>query len=151
VIFATGDGRFGFLVDKLSGRHMFQFQLVVDGHLVGDQEPCIIGSAMAALGELPRLDDQRLDLLSSDPATVVSALDSDAELHDATTLSIAESLDGWWLRGYVRGESVVLLARERQQGRAVGRLLVSIVPLVEYNVVHKAANDYWLNTRDSLT
>ncbi|MFF7156114.1 hypothetical protein [Streptomyces sp. NPDC008139] len=146
----TEDGQFGFRITKLAGQHMFQFQLVIDGHLVGDQEPCIIGSAMAALGELPNLDDQRLDLLSSDSAAVISVLESDAEIHDAATLSIAESLDGWWLRGYVHGGKVVMLARERRHGRSMGALLSSIVACDEYKSVYKVTRDYWLNARDSM-
>lgn len=146
----SDDGQFGFLVTKLAGRQMFRFQLIINGRLIGDQEPCIIGSAMAALGDLPCLDDQRLDLLSSDPKAVVSLLDSDADLHDAATLSIAESLDSWWLRGYVRGGNVVLLTRRRRQGQAVGDALISVVPLAEYQKIYKVAHDYWLNASESM-
>lgn len=148
MIFATPEGNFGFVVAKLPGQHMFQFQLILDGHLVGDREPCIIGSAMAALGELPCLEDQELDLLPSDPASVASFLDSDAELHDATTLSIAESLDCWWLRGYVHGGAAVILARERRQGQSVGEFIVSVVSWAEYKDAHGAAYDYWLSARE---
>jgi hypothetical protein len=150
VIFLTSDDQFGFALTKLNGRNMFEFRLVIEGELIGDREPCIIGSAMMALGELRHLNDQRLDLLFSDRDALVTVLDSDEELHDAVVLSIAESLDGWWLRGYVHEGNVVLLARERRQGRAAGKLSASVVPMVEYGSVYGAASEYWISSRDSV-
>jgi hypothetical protein len=150
VIFSTSDGQFGFVLTKVAGQNMFEFQLVIEGNLIGDREPCIAGSAMIVLGELRHLDDQRLGLLFSDRDALVAVLDSDEDLHDVVALSIAESLDGWWLRGYVYDGNVVLLARERRQGRVMGELLVSIVAMAEYGSVHGAASDYWVHTRDSV-
>jgi hypothetical protein len=141
--FLTDNGEFGFLIRPLTGRGMFQFQLVVAGQVIGDSEPCILGSAMKQLGSLPRLDDERLALISSDPAVVMSALRSDEELHDATTLSLAESLDRWSINGYMYKGSAVMLAEACGEDSATSPLLVSIVDAAEYQSIVDVIRSYW--------
>jgi hypothetical protein len=141
--FLSDDGRFGFLVTPLAGRGMFRFQLVIDGRLIGDTEPCFLGTAMRVLGNLPHLNDERLGLLSSDPDVVLSALLSEEQLHDPTTLSIAESLDRWLIHGYVYEGNVVMIARGDEDGLLTGPTLISIVGSAEYGPVFDAAYSYW--------
>ncbi|MGW2057945.1 hypothetical protein ACWCOZ_29225 [Streptomyces sp. NPDC001840] len=139
----TDDGRFGFLVAPLAGRGMFRFQLVIDGRLIGDTDPCILGTAMARLGSLAHLDDERLDLLFSDMDVVLSALLTEEELHDRTTLSIAESLDDWLIHGYVYKGNVVMVARGDENGSLAGPALISVVTSSEYEPIIESARNYW--------
>jgi hypothetical protein len=148
VRFSTDDGQFGFLVTSLTGHGMYRFQVIIEGRLVGDHEPCIIGSAMKQLENRPRLSDKRLDPLSAGPDAVMSTLRFDERLHDAATLSLAESLDRWLIHGYVYGSTVMILAQERQENVAVGRILVSMVNLIEYDSIVEAVRTYWLNTNN---
>ncbi|WP_327326008.1 hypothetical protein OG735_28630 [Streptomyces sp. NBC_01210] len=141
--FLTDDGRFGLLVAPLKGRGMFRFQLVIDGRLIGDTDPCILGTAMARLGNLTHLDDDRLDFLFSDMDVVLSALLTEEELHDRTTLSIAESLDDWLIHGYVYKGNVVMVARGDGDGSLTGPTLVSVVASAEYEPIIEAARSYW--------
>lgn len=48
---STDDEQFGFLVTRLTGSDMFKFHLIMSGQLIGDSEPCILGSAMKQLGK----------------------------------------------------------------------------------------------------
>ncbi|MCX5391288.1 hypothetical protein [Streptomyces sp. NBC_00094] len=145
----TDDGRFGFLVAPLEGRGMFRFQLIVDSQLIGDTEPCILGTAMARLKGLTHLDDDRLGLLFSDRDVVLSALLTEEELHDRTTLSIAESLDGWLIHGYVYKGNVVVVARGDEDGSLTGPTLVAVVASAEYAPIVEAARNYWSSVNSS--
>lgn len=145
---STDDGQFGFLVTRLAGRDMFRFQLIISGQVIGDSEPCILGSAMKQLGNLRTLDDERLAELSSNPAAVIFALRTDQFLHDASTLSLAESLDQWLLNGFVYDGYVVMLAQDYRDGAAPGVLLTSIVDTVQYHSIFHAVCGYWLETKD---
>jgi hypothetical protein len=144
--FLTDDGRFGFLVTPLTGHGMFRFQLVIDGQLIGDTEPCFLGTAMYQLGNLPHLDDERLGLLSSDPDVVLSSLLSEEQLHDRATLSLAESLDLWLIHGYVYEGNVVMIARGDEDGSLAGPTWISVVRSAEYDSVFDAAHRYWSMT-----
>lgn len=146
--FLTDDGSFGFLVTPLPGHDMFRFQLVIGSHLIGDSEPCILGSAMYRLGHLDRLDDERLSQVLQDPGGVMSTLESD-EFHDAAVLSLAESLDGWAVDGYVHHDSVVMLARQYHRQVATGPILVSVVVRTEYDPIVDAMHSYWAKASNS--
>lgn len=139
---STDDGRFGFILSPVAGK-MFRFQLIVDGRSIGDNEPCILGSAMHRLRHLQVLDDQRLTRLFDDPAAVSSALRSDESLHDAATLSLAESLDGWLVHGYIYNGQAAILAQEYVRGELAGPILVSALDMAEYDLIFAAAHDYW--------
>lgn len=146
--FLTDDGGFGFLVTPLGGRNMFRFQLIIAGQVVGDSEPCILGSAMKRLGSLARLDDERLSLLSSEPATVVSILCSEEDLHDAAILSLAESLDHWMICGYMYQGSAVMLAQEYRASQVGNPLLISHIDAAEYGSIFDATRSYWSKVND---
>ncbi|MGH3736631.1 MAG: hypothetical protein ACRDT6_13610 [Micromonosporaceae bacterium] len=122
---------------------MFRFQAIVDGRSIGDDEPCILGSAMYQLRHLQVLNDQRLARPSGDPAAVSSVLRSDESLHDAATLSLAESLDGWLIHGYVYDGQVTILAQEYDGGDLAGPILVSVLDKAEYDPIFAAIHDYW--------
>jgi hypothetical protein len=127
-----------------SGKPVFRFQIILDGRLIGDDEPCILGSAMGKLrdvGEFERLD---FDPAHDSPAVVVSMLDSSEELHDATAFSIAESLDGWLIHGLIFGEEFVIIAQEYRDGQGEGEILRTVVRLGDYEAVVEAAYRYWL-------
>ena len=125
--FLADDDRFGIVVTPAGWRHMYQFRLVIGGRLIGDAEPCIIGSAMMRLGSLTTLSDPRLSLALTDPAALIRLVAStgeldiesgeepdsaDTDLHDGTVLSLAESLDSWLVLGF----------RARPRGRLPGDL-----------------------------
>jgi hypothetical protein len=122
---------------------MFQFQLVVGGRLVGDSEPCIIGSAVKRLGRLKKLNDRRLAPDLSDPAAVMRLLQADDKLHDATTLSLSESLDNWLLRGYEYDGNVVFMAREYRVSETSGEVLAVIIDSSVYGSLVEMFRTYW--------
>ena len=144
--FSTDDGRFGFIVAPLPGQHMFRFQMVVDGQVIGDTEENIIGSAMGTLEELKQLDDPRLAGLSSDPAAVIAILLTDESLHDEAVLSLAESLDRWLVCGYVYQGATTILAQGYRGHDLAGPILVSALPVADYSAVLDAARTYWMKT-----
>jgi hypothetical protein len=147
---STDDERFGFIVTHLTGRDMFRFQLIISGQVIGDSEPCILGSAMKQLGNLRTFDDERLAELSSDPAAVIFALRTDQFLHDASTLSLAESLDEWMVNGFIYDGRVVMLAQDYRDEAAPGVLLTSLVDTVEYDSIFHAVHGYWSETKSAV-
>jgi hypothetical protein len=147
--FLTDDGLFGFIVTPLTGSGMYRFQLVIHGELVGDIEPCFLESAMRSLGRLQELADSRLRRVSVDVASVMGILESDDLLHDAALLQVAESLDGWKVRGYVYEGNATFLATSYMPGsdRIENPIMFAVVPLAEYDSIFGAAHDYWVKTR----
>jgi hypothetical protein len=95
------------------------------------------------LRNLPLLDDERLGLISSEPVVVTSALRFEEELHDAATLSLAESLDRWSIHGYVYKGSAVMLAQKYSENAAAGPLLISVVQAAEYDSIVDMVHYYW--------
>jgi len=140
----TDDGRFGFVVTPLVGHGMFRFQIIVDGQLIGDRDPCPVGTAMKQLGDLPHLDDKRLGQLSANPVALLTALRFDEVLHDAATLSLAESLDRWLIYGYVYEGGITMIAQAYEEGAVVGSISVSVVGSAEYDSIVDAVRSYWL-------
>jgi len=147
--FLTDDGLFGFILTPSTGSGMYRFQLVINGKLVGDREPCFLESAMRSLGSLHELVDSRLRRIFVDAGSVMDIIESDDSLHDAALLQVAESLDGWKLRGYVYEGNATFLAAGYMSGSddMTNPISVSVVPLVEYDSVFGAAHDYWARTR----
>lgn len=144
--FLTDDGRFGFRIARFPDYGMFRFQLVIDGRLIGDTESCFVNAGLAELGELPHLDDERLGRLRSEPEIVLSALLTEEELHDKTTLHLAESLDQWLIHGYVYQGDVVMIARRYEEGSPTGPMSISVIGYAEYIPLFEATRDYWLKT-----
>src|SRR5256885_734995 len=140
--FSTDDGRFGFIVTPVNDLGMFRFQVVIGGQLVGDTEPCILGTAMKQIGKLCRLDGNNPDQVIADPAGALAALRSDDKMHDARMLSLAESLDRWRVFGYLSGENAILLA-QKDEGSAVAAVILSVVPVIQYEAIVDAVRTYW--------
>lgn len=139
--FLTDDGRFGFLAAPMPGRDMFRFQMIIGEQLIGDSEPCILGSAMWQIRNLPHLTDPRFGSLSEHLAELMPLLRCDQEIHDAATLSLAESLDPWLINGYIYQGSVTFLAiRDRA---ALDSAFISTMSLTDYEPVVGALYEYW--------
>ncbi len=147
--FLTDDGLFGFVVTPSTSPGMYRFQLVIHGELVGDMEPCFLESAMRSLGGLHEMVDGRLRRISVDAGSVMEILESDDSLHDAALIQVAESLDGWKVRGYVYEGNATFLAASYMPGLddMKNPVSVAVVPLAEYDSVFGAAHDYWARTR----
>lgn len=95
---------------------MFAFRLVVDGCLVGDDEPFILGSLMWELQHRPSFDSGELPdvgIRSADAAKLLT--DDESRLQDdryeAAMLRGAESLDRWLVWLYADGAHGVALAQ----------------------------------------
>jgi hypothetical protein len=159
VKFLADDDRFGIVVTPAGWRHMYQFRLVIGGRLIGDAEPCIIGSAMMRLGSLTTLSDPRLSLALTDPAALVRLVASagrldiesgeepgsaDTDLHDGTVLSLAESLDSWLVLGFRHDCGVVFLASYRA-GCALDPVTAAVIEPPVYDSLVEMARVYWAN------
>jgi hypothetical protein len=144
--FLVDGGQFGFLLAQRDGQGMYRFQIVVEGNLIGDAEPSILGTAMRQLRNLPRLDSDKFDQTFANPSAVMSRLQDDEELHDATTLALAESLDQWQVHGFRHGGNVVMLMSPCSDDMAGDRLLASIVDAAEYDVLLDVIYLYWSTT-----
>ena len=141
--FSTDDGRFGFIIAPSDYRKFFRFQLVVDGDVIGDEEDCILGTAIMSLGDLNQLDDGRLADVGTDAMKVLPLLQTDELLHDAATLSIAESLDHWATYGFKYKENVVILAHPYREDGSIPSVSVSVVPSDSYDSIIDAVRTYW--------
>ena len=98
---------------------------------------------MAGLANLKNLDDERLAQVSADPAAVLSTLRFDEVLHDSAVLSLAESVDRWLICGYVYEGNATMLAQEYDGNRLVGQVLVSVLPVIEYDAIIDMVRSYW--------
>lgn len=144
----TTDGRFGFLIAALPGRDMFRFQMLIDGQVIGDAEPCILGTAMRQLAKLAHVDDAVVSDVLSDTQSVLDALNSDDRLHDATMRSLAESMDRWSIRAYIHASKAVWLAQEYRTGDvATGPISVAVTDLEDYDVLIEMVHHYWSKNR----
>lgn len=141
--FSTDDRRLGVIVSPAGRPHMFQFQLVMNGQVLGDSEPCIIGSAMKRLSSLRKLSDDRLSPGALSSEALMGLLEADEELHDATTLSLAESLDSWLLRAYEYEGQVVFVGRRYRPAESSPELVLAVVDAASYSSLIAKARSYW--------
>lgn len=141
--FVTDGGQFGLLVSPMPGPDMFRFQVIIGDRIIGDDQPCILGSAMGELRNLSQFEHLGFDPVQDTPDAVVSALNSSEKLHDLTTLSIAESMDGWDLQGLIFEGNFILLAREYGSDGAAGMILRTMVNRAEYEELIETAYRYW--------
>lgn len=140
--FLADDGMFGVLVSPQAGMNMFRFQLVVESQLIGDREPCIIGSAMRRLANIANLDVLDFDPAAAELSFVAETLGSD-EFHDSVTLSLAESLDAWLIFGLRHEGKLTMVAQENRKAKPTGDLLRSVVDSEEYSSIIASASRYW--------
>jgi hypothetical protein len=141
--FLTTDSRFGILVTPVTSSGESQFQLIINGRLIGNAEPGFAYGAFEEMGHLPEFSDERFGLLLDDPSIVLAALLSEEELHDPATLSLVESLDHWLIQGYVYDGNVVVLARPYEGGSLVEPTLISVVRGEDYASIVGMARCYW--------
>jgi hypothetical protein len=135
-----------------------KFRLVINGCLIGDTEPCIIGSAIVGLADLKALSDPRLSLGLSDPAALVRLVtsagamdigsgeepdDADADLHDGIVLELAESLDSWLVLGFRHDRRVVFLASEYHAGGGLGPVAAAVIEASAYDPLVETVRMYW--------
>jgi hypothetical protein len=144
--FVTDEGQFGLIVTP-SGEpwdsRFFRFQFIVDAVIIGDSEPCILGSMMWKLQNFPRLEDPRLARPRLDPTATVSVLRSDAVLNDPSLLNGAESLDGWLVHGYIHGTTAVVMGEPAEPPAGRGTISVAVVPLRDFESIVSSAVHYW--------
>jgi len=150
VRFVTDDGEFGFIVTPLGGRHMFRFQVVIEGVVLGDAEPAILGSAMHQFSNLKQVDDPRLSPTEMEPSDILSTLLTDEELYDRALLSSAESLDRWAVRGYRNSGNAVLLAQQYRDGELAGRIYSAVLQEHQYQRLIDMARHYWITVNDEI-
>jgi hypothetical protein len=148
--FATDDGHFGLIVAPAGepwDSRFFRFQLIVDSVILGDSEPCILGSMMRKLQNLPKLEDSRLAPPHSDPAGMMSVLRSDAALNDPSLLNGAESLDRWLVHGYIHGTTAVVMGEPVEPPAGPRVISVAAVPLRDFESIVISAVRYWEDAR----
>ena len=141
VLIATDDGQFGFIIAELPGLGLFHFQVVVEGHAIGDADGTMLGSAVYRLANLKSVDHEDLAQLE-DRVSIFEFLNGD-DIHDAVTLSVAESLDQWLIRAFIQGERVVFMAQEFSGENLVGPIFVSIVDRHQYDSIVESVRSYW--------
>ena len=141
MLIATDDGQFGFIIAELPGLGLFRFQVVVEGHAIGDADGTMLGSAVYRLANLNAVDDEDLAQLE-ERVRIFEFLDGD-DIHDAVTLSVAESLDQWLIRAFIQGERVVFMAREYSGENLIGPIFGSIVDRHQYDSIVDSVRHYW--------
>jgi hypothetical protein len=146
VKFSTDDGQFGLIVSPRPGRDMFAFQLVVDGHVVGDGEPAILGSLMRELQHRPTLGADQVPDVRTSPAAAVGLLLADEQFESAM-LRGAESLDRWLVWLYSQQAHGIALAQAADRDERVGPVLVSLVEVTDFLDVLDSAVRYWSKVR----
>jgi hypothetical protein len=142
VRFSTDDGQFELVVSPRPGRGMFAFQLVIDGHVVGDADPAILGSLMWELQHRPSFDADQVPDARVSPAAAVELLLADEQLESAM-LRGAESLDRWLVWLYRQQEHGIALAQAADGDERAGPVLVSVVEVADFRDVLDSAVRYW--------
>ncbi len=139
--FTSRDGSFGFLVEAMDGTRFFTFQLIIGGELLGDREPCILGTAVNQLQNLVAVGlDQRSFATKDEAFKALSELKTRDDWNDATLRPLAESLDRWDVRGFSQESSAVFLALPDADSCSIK---VAVVDLDEYQSLVKSLADYW--------
>jgi hypothetical protein len=141
--FSTDDNQFGLLISPTSTWGMFRFQVLLAGHLIGDEESSFIHSAMGELKNLPDFSEEIALKLEGEPARVVSVLYANEYLHDPSATLQAESLDSWMIYRYKTGDRVVFLAQEAGVHPKDASIVEVIVDLHEYQDLVNIATSYW--------
>lgn len=155
--FSTDDGQFGLVVSPRPGDgRMFAFRLVVDGCLVGDDEPFILGSLMWELQHRPSFGAGELPDVRAAPADAVKLLlDEELRLQDdrleAAMLRGAESLDRWLVWLYAHEAHGVALAQAVRDNERVGPILVSRVGITDFRGLLGSAVRHWQELSSPLT
>lgn len=145
MIVATDELAFGVLLSPSDRPRFWILRLLVNGDLIGDCEPCMVGSAVPIIARRP-------PFAAIDPrgnrTTVLNLLRSDAH-HDATLYPLAESFDDWEVRLYSTDQEVVVVASsDVSQGETADLRLVAVA-IDEYMAVVSTIASYWRSISDS--
>jgi len=136
--FSTDDGHFGLIIMPVSGG-MFRFQMVLQGHVIGNREPCFVFTPLRQFRKLVRLDGPDFSGEAYLPG-VFSKLQNDDQLHDASMTATAESLDRWLIRGYMNGPHAIFLAKEADsEGNSI---LTSVLDADTYFMILDAVDHF---------
>lgn len=146
VKFSTDDGRFGLIISPRPGRGMFAFHLVVDGHVVGDGEPAILGSLMWELQHRPFFGVGQVPDTRTSPDAAVEFL-LGHEQFESAMLRGAESLDRWLVWLYSQPTHGVALAQAADGDERVGPVRVSLVESTDFRDLLDSAVRYWSKFR----
>jgi hypothetical protein len=122
---------------------MFTYQLVVDGQIVGDSEPTIIGSEMGALQDRPSFSFHQLPDARSNPSSTVELLLAQTDDQLDSAMLRGETLDRWLVWMYIQQSHAVVLAQASYANCRIGPILMSIVSLTDFQLVIDAAVRYW--------
>jgi hypothetical protein len=128
---------------------MFAFQLVVDGQVIGDDEPAILGSLMRELQHRPSVDAHQLPDARSSPASAVETLLAD-EQYESAMLRGAESLDRWLVWLYTQQSHAVALAQAVDGNDRTGPILVSVIDVTDLRSLLDAVVRYWTEANASM-
>lgn len=142
----TSDGTFGFVIEPTEAADFQIFQLVIDSEVIGDREPCILGTAMRQLRNLAVLDLGPLGPSGFSAPEILSTIKSRDDWNDATLRHLAESIDRWDLRGYSTGSEAVFIARPNGPND-VQVLLTAVVPLSDYVPIVDVLVQHWEQLR----
>jgi len=138
----TSDGAFGFVIERTDAPRFFVFQLVIGGELTGDRDPCILGTAMHQIKYLDALDIDPVLVARMDAPEIIAALRSRDSWNDRSLRPLAESLDLWWVRGFICGTDVVFIAGQGSvEGEGPQR--IAKVPIEDYDPIAGAVVDFW--------
>lgn len=101
----------------------FVFKLRIGDVLLGDGEPALEWTSVAALARLCRVDDPRVDPDSNTAGDILDLLTSEddgAELYDRTLTGFGEGLDAYTQRAYLWRDEAVFLFRENNFAHPIG-------------------------------
>lgn len=139
----TSDGLFGFVIEPTTTAKFMVFQIVIEGQLIGDRAPCILGTAMQQLRNLAVINVGLPHSQKASPSVIFSALQTNDDWNDATLLPLAESLDSWQVRGFADHSEIVFLARQNGGPKESHSFRMATLPVQEYDFIVKALIDFW--------
>ncbi len=119
---------FGVRLTPALTRGFFVFTLKVGDQVLGDGEPAIEWSSVAAISRLASIDDARLDPDRHDADGLLDLLmlEDEPELYDRTLLQFGEAMDRYVSRGYRWGSEAILLFREVDGATASGTVMARL-------------------------
>jgi len=136
----TDDEQFGFIIRKTAAQKFFVFQIVLEGCIVGDEEPCILGTAMRQLMNLTSVSVQPNN--GTDRFELVSHLRRD-EIYDHTRFNVSESLDQWALHAYSYQQTATFLAQPNGFVGSPKSIIMAKISLDDYAQIAEQVVHFW--------
>lgn len=135
--FLSDDASFGFRMTRASSRRFYIFQIVLDGVLIGDTDPCVAGSCFGPLAMVDEIDEPGLRSGDASEAQIDLLVASDDQLDERTLKHLAESLDAWAVRVYAVDDVVhVRVTGDRETHSAA-------IPRSEFEAITATMRYYW--------